>query len=206
MQYRYINISELNIDKISECVSKERVERAMKFKAPIDRKRSIGAEYLLREMLNDKLGISFNSLTYDDKGKPHIYDENGNDIIHFSLSHSGEYAACIISDKPCGIDIEIHSAKRDYEKIAKRICTKDELSLIDSREKFYKFWTLKESVLKALGLGLAFDMRSVKIKSSDKFGTEFVISANGNSYSGGVLFAPDGYSLSYVELSGEKVI
>ncbi len=204
MQYRYIKISEFNIDDISECVSKERVERAMKYKSPLDRKRSIGAEYLLREMLNDRFGISFDSLTYDDKGKPHIYDKNGKDVIHFSLSHSGEYAACIISDKPCGIDIEIHSDKRDYEKIAKRICTQDELSLINSREEFYKYWTLKESVLKALGLGLQFDMRSVKIEPLDKFGKDYVATADGYSYSGGVILAPSGYSLTYVELSGEK--
>ena len=210
MIYRYLNITELNIEDISKKVSSERLERAAKFKNETDKKRSIAVEYLLNLMLKeciekpDMCGIlslrdskiQFPvTLTYDEKGKPHIYD----DSVYFSLSHSGDYVACIISDKPCGIDIERHSEKRDYSKIARRICTDDELSMINNSVEFYSYWTLKESALKAVGLGLALDMKKVEFIPDRESPRRFITNVDGIGYVGEVLDSPEGYSLSYVE-------
>lgn len=203
MIYRFLNINELNIEDISGRVSKERLNRAEKFKNEIDKKRSIAVEYLLNEMLDELYdGITPVELSYDKNGKPHIYEDasegglEGTDLVQFSLSHSGDYVACIISDVPCGIDIERHSERRDYEKIAKRICTDRELVNITNREDFYQLWTLKESVMKAVGLGLALDMRKIEI---ERVNERYEIMTEGKKYIGHVLKAPDGYSLSYVE-------
>lgn len=203
MIYRFLNINELNIEDISGRVSKERLNRAEKFKNEIDKKRSIAVEYLLNEMLDELYdGITPVELSYDKNGKPHIYEDasegglEGTDLVQFSLSHSGDYVACIISDVPCGIDIERHSERRDYVKIAKRICTDRELVNITNREDFYQLWTLKESVMKAVGLGLALDMRKIEI---ERVNERYEIMTEGKKYIGHVLKAPDGYSLSYVE-------
>ena len=203
MIYRFLNINELNIEDISGRVSKERLNRAEKFKNEIDKKRSIAVEYLLNEMLDELYdGITPVELLYDKNGKPHIYEDasegglEGTDLVQFSLSHSGDYVACIISDVPCGIDIERHSERRDYEKIAKRICTDRELVNITNREDFYQLWTLKESVMKAVGLGLALDMRKIEI---ERVNERYEIMTEEEKYIGHVLKAPDGYSLSYVE-------
>lgn len=196
MIYRYLNINELNIEEISKKVSKERIDRAAKLKHETDRKRSISVEYLLNEMIKEtypeiKTPVI---LSYDEKGKPHLND----DSIYFSLSHSGDYVACIISDKPCGIDIERHSDRREYEKIAKRICTDREILQIQNKEDFYSFWTLKESALKAVGLGLALDMKKAEFipDTADSFSAYI----DGTIYSGKVIESPEGYSLSYVEM------
>lgn len=207
MIYRYLNINELNTDEISMKVSKDRIERSAKFKNDADRKRSVAVEYLLFDMVEEYAGFRPDSLIYDSKRKPHIFDDNGYDLIHFSLSHSGDYVACIVSDKLCGIDIEKHSEKREYEKIAKRVCTENELKYVDSQKAFYDIWTLKESMLKATGEGLSLDMRKAEFiedKDSgaitDQNGISFYISEyEGIKYRGTVLTAPDGYSLSYVE-------
>lgn len=198
MKYRIQNINELNIDEIKKSVSKQRIERAAKFKFDVDRNRSIAVEYLLNEMISEYCdGVTTPViLVYDENGKPHVYKENG-DEVEFSLSHSGDYVACIISDKKCGIDIEKHS-NRDYSKIAKRICTEKELTKVCDEKAFYTLWTLKESVLKAVGLGLALDMRKVEL-CHDTNKEEYEAVIEGVTYIGKSLQAPEGYSLSYVE-------
>lgn len=206
MIYRYLNINELNIDEISERVSFERLKKTEKFKHESDKKRSIAVEYLLNELIDEycntyskdmDLKISTPvSLTYDEKGKPHIY-VNGQDAIHFSLSHSGDYVACIVSESICGIDIEKHS-DRPYEKILRRVCTESESGFITNVNEFYNLWTLKEGVLKATGRGMSLDMRSFAF---DKEGDgSFSTEVEGIAYRGQVVKAPDGYSLSYVTI------
>lgn len=199
MEIRILNINELDIDEISGCVSKARLEKASKIKSEVDRARSIAVEYLLNSMLDElhsQVSTPVN-LEYDRYGKPHVYCGSGaGSEIFFSLSHSGDYVACAISDKACGIDIEKHSDKRDYEKIAKRICTENELSRISSSKSFYNVWTLKESVLKAVGLGLSLDMKSFEFESAEG---DVVTMVDGINYKGRSIDAPSGYSLSYVE-------
>lgn len=206
MEIKIQNINELNIEEISKGVSIARLNRAAKFKNEIDRIRSISVEYLLNSMVKEiypsvKLPLD---IEYDEKGKPHSY--NNDEEIHFSLSHSGDYVACMISDKPCGIDIERHSKSRDYDKVAKRICTEEELTGINSKTDFYNVWTLKESVLKAVGLGLSLDMKKIELKKvkectfAENEGTKYQVTLDGIKYQGKILEAPDGYSLSYIEI------
>lgn len=197
----YLNINEVNIDEISRCVSGKRLDRASKLKHEKDRLRSIAVEYLLNTMIEEIQGNTDEymiptpvELEYDEHGKPHVYTIEG-DEIYFSLSHSGDYVACIIADKSCGIDIERHS-DRDYEKIARRICTDSELEHVKTKEEFYQVWTLKESVMKAEGLGLALDMK--KIETGIITDGHTVIRVGDRKYYGFCVEAPEGYSLSYV--------
>jgi len=206
MIIRYQNINELNIESIAGMVSEERIKKSEKYRYEEDKKRSIAVEYLLNQMINEAIpGIKTPAkLIYDEKGKPHIYRSvDGNDKkgeIYFSLSHSGDYVACIIADRPCGIDVERHSDKRDYEKVAKRICTETELTEINNETEFYDVWTLKESVLKAVGLGLSLDMRKFEIKKSADFESNEVFETNvdGIKFAGKIIPEIEGYSLSYI--------
>lgn len=210
MYYRYLNINELNIDEISNFVSERRLLKAEKYKNENDRKRSIAVEYLLNEMIKEHFG-KFGTYTfplqiiYDEKGKPHLSE----DAVNFSLSHSGDYVACIISDRLCGIDIEKHK-ERDYKIIAKRVCTQNESVHIRDKKAFYDVWTMKESVLKAVGIGIALDMRKVEIVNSqdillndDNGKRSYVVKAycdnDIKTYEAEILPAPVGYSLSYAK-------
>lgn len=223
MFVKYLNVNELNIDEIAKKVSRERLLKAEKYKSESDKKRSIAVEYLLNEMISEGLNrnelkgvTNFTfpaSITYDSKGKPHIYDiDSKTDLIHFSLSHSGDYVACMISNVPCGVDIERHS-KRPYDKIARRVCKEGEKGFIKSTKEFYDLWTLKESVLKAVGLGLSLDMRDFEMKKVDcvdeqfdyaETVTHYETNVGEVAYLGGVLSAPEGYSLSYIEESNNN--
>jgi 4'-phosphopantetheinyl transferase len=73
---------------------------------------------------------------------------------HWSVAHKPVYVAGVAGLGPLGIDIEpVHPRARNlFSKIADqrewRLGSEDEWHL------FYRFWTAKEAVLKAVGMGL----------------------------------------------------
>ncbi|MBE6718409.1 MAG: hypothetical protein E7574_04045 [Ruminococcaceae bacterium] len=82
-----------------------RQQKADKLILPIDKARSIGLGALLRFAIEDSTDYKYENLSFKtmENGKPYI---EGNPF-YFSLSHSGDYAVCAISDTPVGIDIEL---------------------------------------------------------------------------------------------------
>ena len=73
-------------------------------------------------------GITGLELKKTPSGKPYFADSTGKEAdFHFSISHSGNIAACAIGNIPCGIDVE---TKPVPERVMKRFfpdCTdKDE--------------------------------------------------------------------------------
>lgn len=90
--------------------------------------------------------------------------------IHWSLTHKSAYVAAVAAPQPVGIDIEkIRSCSR---ALYDRIATPDEWGLAPavSRTLFFRFWTAKEAVLKAVGQGLTglSDCRIRRIDGTDR--------------------------------------
>ncbi len=85
---------------------------------------------------------------------------------YLSLSHSGQFLACVASGKPVGIDLEvkdIRSVTKDVFALAAIACTDQEARQLhaigcpSSRyRKFLQFWCLKEAYFKFLGTGIDF--------------------------------------------------
>lgn len=85
--------------------------------------------------------------------------------LHFSLSHTGEFAACAISDVPVGLDIQIREAPRD--NILRRVFSPEEREyvLADAQPAFAftKLWTMKESVVKLSGEGIGAMLSGINV-------------------------------------------
>ena len=79
--------------------------------------------------------------------------------MHFNLSHSEERAVLAISDTAeVGIDLE-HVRPIEHVDLARRYFHPDEMAAItasaryeEQRRAFFRIWTLKEAVVKALGM------------------------------------------------------
>lgn len=88
-------------------------------------------------------------------GKPYITDGP-----YFSLSHSGEYAACAVSAEEVGLDIQ-KIREISCDRLAHRFFTEKEWKALlgcDEAERdrlFYRLWTRKEAYGKFTGRGLA---------------------------------------------------
>ena len=100
--------------------------------------------------------------------------------IFYSISHSGNYVICVLSDRRVGIDIEnkfrsifSETKEEQLEKIAKKCLTMGEeirFQTCDDTKKvdlMMFYWTRKESYSKALGKGLAMDFASIDTEKMD---------------------------------------
>ncbi len=86
---------------------------------------------------------------YDDFGKPIL---RGSDK-HISVSHSSDWCAAMISDRSCGVDIQIYS--KTVERIAGKFLSKDEINhtqqLTNRLHHLHLLWGAKECMYKAYG-------------------------------------------------------
>ncbi len=93
-------------------------------------------------------------------GKPYL---EGHPEIQFNISHCDGLAACVVHNRDVGLDVE---AIRPFSgRLVKKMLTKEELAWLNGRELtpelFFRYWTLKESYLKARGTGLAASMKEI---------------------------------------------
>ncbi len=111
--------------------------------------------------------LQFQTTAY---GKPYLVrPEKSN--LKFNLSHSGDWAALALAKKiEIGIDIESAKvlADSDWRDLALLIRHQND-PVINNVQDFYRLWVIKESVVKALGLGLSLPLN------------EFFISFTGNN-------------------------
>ena len=170
----YANIKQLNNENafraLYEKVNIQRREKVLRCNNEKDKYRSLLAGYLLREALEQE-GICYETVTFE-------VEKNGKSVIkdisscHFSLSHAGNYAVCLISDRRIGVDIETASKRifhqdKQLKNIANKVLSKDEYeSFLDCpkekiTEQFLRYWTRKECYSKADGRGLSIGMNQV---------------------------------------------
>lgn len=95
-------------------------------------------------------GVSLGSLEKAENGAP--LPSNG---IYWSLTHKESYVAAVTAHHPIGIDIEKNRpcSERLHQRLAAP--TEWELAAKVTQTLFYRYWTAKEAVLKAVGKGLA---------------------------------------------------
>jgi 4'-phosphopantetheinyl transferase len=94
-------------------------------------------------------GVRLGPLEKGDRNAPLPFDG-----AFWSLSHKPRFVAAVVGPAPIGIDIEEITPRT--EGLHDYIASKAEWALADrSWETFFRFWTAKEAVLKAVGVGLA---------------------------------------------------
>ncbi len=149
-------------------VSDKRRKKVLECKTREDKKRSLAAGLLLEEILKSK-GYSPEQVEMDKAGKLYL---PGVDDFFFSLSHSGEYAACGVCDVPVGVDIQ---KKRETKaNIARRFFCRQEAERIERQPKemradmFFRYWTGKESYLKLTGQGIFAGMDNFLVDLEEK--------------------------------------
>ena len=123
--------------------------RMDKILSPNRKKQSIVGKMLLDELLKTSYGISYFDveIIYSSSGKPYINNKN----IFFSISHSFDFAACCISEKEIGIDIEKIREINIHD--LKWFATENEIRYImqtsaEIKKRSFQIFTLKEALLK----------------------------------------------------------
>ena len=98
----------------------------------------------------DRSGVTLGDLSKDEDDVPL---PSGNH--YWSVSHKPRYAAAVVSSNRIGIDIE--EVKPRTESIFGYVASDEEWRLCTEKswDIFFRYWTAKEAVLKAVGIGLA---------------------------------------------------
>ncbi len=127
-----------------------------------DKKLSLGAGILLDSGLREYgLREADVKIELKENGKPYLPDYPQ---IHFNVTHSENMVLAVFADKEVGCDIE-YTKEADLE-LAKRFFCPEEYEFIAGLEgerkdnAFFQIWTLKESFLKATGMGLALPLNA----------------------------------------------
>lgn len=97
-----------------------------------------------------RAGIAVGELNKDTNGAPLPFDGN-----HWSLTHKRAYVGAVISSRAAGIDVE---ALRDVSAgLRSKTAREEEWRLADENPPtlFFRYWTAKEAVLKAAGVGIS---------------------------------------------------
>lgn len=140
------------------------------------------AHRLLRECLR-LCGIDYGEntrITLGEHGKPSLADYPD---IHYNVTHADGITACLVSSRECGIDAE---KVRPYRpNVIKRAFSENEKALIENAPEaerdllFFRLWTLKESYVKALGIGVSYPMNTAEFSFD---GDEIVSNIDGYSF------------------------
>jgi 4'-phosphopantetheinyl transferase len=152
-------------------LSPEEAARARRFRFPRDRTRYVIQRGVLRLLLGrytarDPGGLD---IRCDPNGKPYLAGGENGHPCRFSMSDSSGLAVFALGpQESLGVDMEEIRDLPEMNDIVSRHFTAREreafLSCPESRRLllFYRFWTRKEAVLKALGEGLLIPLDSVE--------------------------------------------
>lgn len=104
------------------------------------------------------------TLKYNRYGRPYM-----DGIKDFNISHSGEYVLCAISDSGrLGIDIEeIKEINfNDFTSVMTPEQWEDIRLSKESAKAFFRYWTIKESVIKADSRGMSIPLTDILVKDN----------------------------------------
>jgi 4'-phosphopantetheinyl transferase len=155
-----------------DILSPDEMERASRFVFERDRNRFVAVRRALRTVLGQylhKAAAKINFI-YDRQGKPRLQPNDCAPPIRFNLSHSYQVAVIAVSlDREIGVDVELVRSDIPIDKIAEMFFSPREfaeyrdLATDQRRECFFRWWSLKEAYLKALGAGLLIPLESFDV-------------------------------------------
>ena len=120
----------------------------------------------LRSILCRESGCANKSLAFGElrHGKPYAIVDGAPAQISFNISHSGRHGLIALAAQGrLGVDVEERTNRRDFDRLIEAAFGPDEqFDLKQEREAgefhlFFKLWTVKEALIKAMGAGLSLD-------------------------------------------------
>ncbi len=150
-------------------LSEDERARESRFYFPEDRKRFVATRAMVRMVLSRYARIapthwSFSTNAY---GRPAIAEAMGDaDVaargLSFNLSHTrGLIALAVTRGRELGIDVENVSTRAISLDVAEHFFSRAEVAELSrvaperQQDRFFEYWTLKESYIKARGIGLS---------------------------------------------------
>eukprot|EP00043_Microstomoeca_roanoka_P019111 m.211662 g.211662 ORF g.211662 m.211662 type:complete len:281 (+) comp16942_c0_seq58:122-964(+) len=160
-------------------IQAEERDRILRFRFIDDAKSSLVGRLLLRFAIQSELGVSNNDiqLKREQSGRP-VLESPKADQLKFNVSHAGAYAVIAVdTGAEIGVDVmdhrrPLHEDVERFFELMTNTFTPSEWTHIKTAAsthlqllEFYRYWTLKESYIKALGIGLRMDLQRLQFTS-----------------------------------------
>lgn len=143
-----------------------------------DRLRFLTGRVLAKTLIADRLGTTPADIEFDatcpDCGRQHGRPHLPGTALTFSISHSGQrIGVALTSGGAVGLDVE-ETSRNPQESLISYVLNDTELAALRDlsptarSEAFLTYWTRKEAVMKATGLGLRLPLRDLVLSGPDQ--------------------------------------
>ncbi len=159
-------------NQLVKWLSDDEIERSERFRFSRDRDRFIVCRAALRNILGIRIGIAPNGVRFDygEYGRPYLTAEGARSGPYFNVSHCRDLGCIAMGGRfDVGIDIEAVRQLNDLDQMTRRTLSAAEqrhfatIPLSDRLRTFFRYWTLKEALLKVLGVGLQWPLREIEV-------------------------------------------
>jgi len=193
------NPSEREFEYAISCIQSDEKERLKRFVFRKDVRASLVGRLLMRKFVNEYADLPYDKITFvrDGHNRPILKDNFT--AVNFNVSHQGSYT--VLAGEMRNVKIGVDVMTLDYNEGKNisdffRLMNKhfsaaewDEIRSLGKSEAeqmsmFYRHWALKESYVKALGVGVFVDLGSIDFRtnsklSEDSITTDTVLHING---------------------------
>ncbi|WP_348984467.1 4'-phosphopantetheinyl transferase superfamily protein [Shewanella sp. 1CM18E] len=182
---------------IRSWLPEDEVDKVNRYIKPTAQQQGLMVRGYLRALLSLHSDLLPNEwcFEYGEKGKPRLTDTQFKQTgIHFNLSHSGDWllvGICVpnaekrnnLDALEFGVDIERCRSSTNIHAILSHYFSEPEKAALLAlpaelqRERFFDLWALKESYIKAKGLGLALSLKSFAFDFSPALEASFTVNS-----------------------------
>ncbi len=154
----------------------EEREKQQRFYFERHRHQYLVARALVRTTLSRYTGIKPRLLEFSKNryGRPDLILHEGLPPIRFNLSHTDGLIACaVVLNQDIGVDVEDMERREISLETADRFFSETEVRDLHQvaenkkRDRFFDYWTLKESYIKARGMGLSLPLEQFSFHLSE---------------------------------------
>lgn len=205
----YLEITdELLLKRYYNLLSHREVEVYRRFHFPKDQRQYLVTRALLKTVLScyhtdvQKTDWVFK---ISHKGKPSIANQSVINPVQFNLAHTdGLIVLAITKHSDIGVDVENINRSGSLDEIADRYFSSNEkldLSNLPEAQKqkgFFELWTLKESYIKARGLGLSIPLDQISFELNQTQNINFTFNTNLNDSAQSWKFWQFMYAQNYI--------
>jgi len=159
--------------------------RQQRFRFAPDRRRDLAARALARTVLSRYAPVAPETWVFeaDAHGRPRICSPRTAASLEFNIAHSGDLVVVgVAPGTPLGVDAE-HLARGTDTTALERYFSPLEIEQLRAlpaharRLRFFELWTLKESYLKARGVGLRLPLHSLTFELPGSGAVRLVLAA-----------------------------
>lgn len=170
--------NETLLSRYANLLTAQETAKQQRYKFAKDRHDALITRAFIRDLLSYYAEVQPQAWQFEkgEKDKPEVV--NAPIPLRFNISHTKNLITCAVTlTDDIGIDVENISRTNDILSIAERYFSQQEstelFSLPEFKQtsRFFDYWTLKESYIKAWGLGLSIPLDDFSFKVNDEIQT-----------------------------------